>query len=99
MPPRQILGEYEEHHAGNEGLHMTCEQLRARRDELRNQLEARGEVEDRANELIEHTEVQSETLDELLEEIDRRRDGVVTRARRWLFGDWATDADAVEEHG
>jgi uncharacterized coiled-coil DUF342 family protein len=93
---RQILDEYEDLHAKNEELHTSVEEARARRDELRRQLEERGEVETQVNELVEHTETQSEALRELLEERDRRRDGVVTRARRWLFGD-RDGRDGVED--
>ena len=88
---RQLLDEYEELRTECEELRTECERLRNRRDELRNQLQARGEVEEKVETLVEKTERQEDALAEALknqQEIRReQRAGVVTRARRWLFGD------------
>jgi metal-responsive CopG/Arc/MetJ family transcriptional regulator len=71
-------------------LQSELEQKEARITELRNQLQARGEVEESISELVERTETQSEALRELLEERQAEQEarhlGVVGRARRWLFG-------------
>jgi metal-responsive CopG/Arc/MetJ family transcriptional regulator len=64
-------------------LQSELEQKEARIRELRNQLQARGEVEEKVNELVEKTERQDDALAQVLE---RQQQGIVTRARSWIFG-------------
>jgi DNA repair exonuclease SbcCD ATPase subunit len=81
---RDIFDEYEGLRQECEELRNECERLRNRRDELRNQLQAREEkVEEKVETLVERTERQDDALAQVLEQ---QQQGVVTRARRWLFG-------------
>jgi chromosome segregation ATPase len=83
-----------------EDLKTELDRKEARIKELRNQLKARGSMEETMSEIVEYTETQSEALRELLEERKKERErerekeqevearhlGVVGRTRRWLFG-------------
>jgi Arc/MetJ-type ribon-helix-helix transcriptional regulator len=71
------------------------DQAEARAEDLRRQLQERGEVEEKVETLVERTERQDDALAEVLE---RQEEGLVGRWKRKLFGG-RSDADAVEEDG
>jgi metal-responsive CopG/Arc/MetJ family transcriptional regulator len=67
----------------HEELQTELEQKEAKVKELRNQLQARGDVEEKIDTLVEKTERQDDALAQVLE---RQQRGVFGRTKRWLFG-------------
>ncbi|MDY6776176.1 MAG: ribbon-helix-helix domain-containing protein [Halobacteria archaeon] len=74
----------EEYEKNLEKLRNDLDHAEARADDLRRQLEARGNVEEKVEEIAERQERQDEALAEVLRE---QRRGVLSRAKLWLFGE------------